>query len=195
MNASLQLSRRHPVAWSGVPFPLRFVILGGVGLGIYFALPTSWLEAAGVLLAALTRDLLAAVGVPSVIDGARVLRPGVFGIEVGPECIALQFLVIFAAAVLAYPASTRSRIFAIATATVLYNIFNVLRLASLFILGAISPSLFDLAHSYLWQVAGYILLLGGWLLWLRDIRPAEMTPTTRAHSSGATDHGCHHGCH
>jgi len=171
-------SRRHWIPWSGVSFPLKFAILGGVGLGIYFALPISWLEAAGVLLAALTRDLLTAVGVPAVIDGARVLRPGVFGIEVGPECVALQYVVIFAAAVLAYPASARARVFAIVTATALYNIFNVLRLASLYVLGNTSPDLFDLAHSYLWQVAGYLLLLGGWLLWMRGIRPVR-NPTDR----------------
>jgi exosortase/archaeosortase family protein len=151
-------------------------VLGGIGVGLYSAVPDAWLEAVGLLLAASTCDLLTAIGVPAVIDGARVVRPGVFGIEVAPECVALQHVVLFSAAVVAWPASNRARAFAIVAATVSYNVLNVIRLASLFVVGTVSPLAFELAHSVFWQLAGLCLMLGGWLVWLRSIRPLQAAP-------------------
>ncbi|MBI4517471.1 MAG: hypothetical protein HY699_16835 [Deltaproteobacteria bacterium] len=74
------------------------------------------------------------------------------------ECTGVFFLVIWAAFVLAYPASARQRLLGVAAGVAIIEAVNVARLATLAAIGARWPALFTYFHEYLWQGA-FVLLI------------------------------------
>jgi exosortase/archaeosortase family protein len=80
------------------------------------------------------------------------------------------------AAILAFPASLRSRLGGIAAAAVAIQLLNLVRLASLFWLGEHYRSVFDFFHVGVWQsliILAAISLFVLWSLRFAERRPAE----------------------
>ena len=81
-----------------------------------------------------------------------------FAIDVRNGCNAIETMMLFGAAVLAFPASARSRMIAIATGLPIIQFVNVIRLTSLFWIGSRRPEWFETFHVAIWQIV--IILIG-----------------------------------
>ncbi len=111
----------------------------------------------------------------SVISYGKVLQDAVTGQGVSVEagCNGVEACLILAAAVLAYPASWRLRLWGLLLGFVAVQGVNVLRVISLFYLVRVNPELFKFAHLYLWQALIMLDVLVVWLLWIRQVAKRE----------------------
>lgn len=91
-----------------------------------------------------------------------------FSFIVIPECGAIEVMVIFLAAVIAFPTRWSVRLWGLGLGLpILYGV-NILRLACLAIIGAIDRTgqWFEFFHHYVWQ-AGYVLFVAIlWMAWV-----------------------------
>lgn len=104
-----------------------------------------------------------------------------FAVRIITECTGLFEAVILVAAVLAYPATWRERLFGALTGTLLLYLVNVLRIAFLVLVGSHRPDLFEVAHVYFWQTLLAFFIVVIWLSWIHYfVRPNEADPALRA---------------
>ena len=91
-----------------------------------------------------------------------------FTFIVVPSCGAIEVMVIFLAAVLAFPASWRHRARGVALGLPLMYLVNIVRLACLACLGALDPggAWFNFVHEYVWQAAYVIFVVLAWMAWV-----------------------------
>jgi exosortase H (IPTLxxWG-CTERM-specific) len=105
----------------------------------------------------------------NVISNGNVLqdmRTG-SGIAIEAGCNAVEACIMLAAAMLAYPASLRSKITGLVIGCLAIQALNLVRIVSLFYLVQWSARAFEFAHLYLWQALIMLDVLLAWLLWLR----------------------------
>ena len=98
----------------------------------------------------------ASAGLLRVIDGGinsvgTVIQSQRFAIDVHNGCNGIEAVILVCAAILAFPATLRSRLTGVLIASLLIQILNVVRLSSLFWLGTYYPRVFDLFHVAVWQ--------------------------------------------
>lgn len=145
-----------------------FLLYAGASLALYFALPSDtlfrWLLE---WLAAAVGAIAAAAGVDVVVQGAVVVVPDSFGIEIALECSGVPELLIFLSAVLAFPAAPGSKAVGALVALIGVMAGNVLRLAALLFVGLYAREYFDTVHSWVQGLASYVLMAVLWLGWLR----------------------------
>lgn len=86
-----------------------------------------------------------------------------FSVNIRNGCNGVETMIIFLAAVLAFPASWRSRAIGLGLGLVAIQAINLVRVVALFLTGAYFPSLFDSSHTVVWQT---LVILFGVLLWI-----------------------------
>jgi exosortase/archaeosortase family protein len=103
---------------------------------------------------------------PRVVFVARPDRDFVF--RVVPDCGAVPSLAIFLAAVVAFPAPWRKRLYGLALGIPFLYAVNVLRLACLGVFGAWAGAgkWLHFAHHYVWQGIYVVFVVAAWLLWV-----------------------------
>jgi len=99
------------------------------------------------------------------VIGTNVSSPD-FSMGIITACTGLVAMVIFTAAVLAYPCSLGKKTEGIVLGAVGIFIFNLLRMVGLFMVGSHLPGLFNSAHYIVGQSLMILLAIGLWLLWL-----------------------------
>lgn len=92
-----------------------------------------------------------------------VIRGPRFAVNIRNGCNGIEAMLIFLAAVLAFPASWRSRLIGLALGILAIQIVNLVRVVALFLTGVYFPRLFDSSHTVIWQT---IVILFGVLLWI-----------------------------
>ena len=115
--------------------------------------------------AALASGVLSLVS-SDVSQGGRVLVLSGHTALVVEECTGLYEVLIYGAAVLAFPAGWRQRLLGLALGIPLIYAFNVLRIATLLAAGRYNPAALDFLHLYLWQATLILVITGTWLLWI-----------------------------
>jgi|SRR5262245_8884260 len=103
----------------------------------------------------------------SVIQGKH------FGVNIYYGCDAEDVIMLFAAAVLAFPCSWRAKLLGLVGGTVLIVLFNLARIVSLFYIGVWVPSAFDTAHFVVWQVTGIVFATVLYALWIERVADAR----------------------
>ena len=98
--------------------------------------------------------------------GAALVYGG-FSANVIIECVGTLEILIYLGAVLAYPATWRQRLPGLLLGPVFILAFNVVRLATLMVIGHYSQPIFEFFHVYLWQTTLILMIIALWLLWLR----------------------------
>jgi len=93
----------------------------------------------------------------TVIHGLR------FVVNIRNGCNGVETMLIFLAAVLAFPASWRSRLIGLALGILAIQVVNLVRVVALFLTGVYLPRVFDSSHTVIWQT---IVILFGVLLWI-----------------------------
>lgn len=88
-----------------------------------------------------------------------------FGVNIRNGCNGLETVFIFAAAVLAFPAPWKKRLAGLVAGTVLIQAFNLVRIASLFLIGVFFPKLFEESHIVVWQILVILFGVAIFLVW------------------------------
>jgi exosortase H (IPTLxxWG-CTERM-specific) len=116
-----------------------------------------------------------------VTQNGTILRNARFAVNIRNGCNGVEAMLIFLAAVLAFPASWRSRITGLVLGTIAIQIVNLIRVVALFLTGIYFPRIFDTSHTVIWQT---IVILVGVLLWIfwanRFATPASAPPVEPA---------------
>lgn len=102
------------------------------------------------------------IGQDVTMEGT-VIRSPRFAVNIENGCNGVETMLIFMAAVLAFPSSWRSRLAGLGIGLVAIQGINLVRVVALFLTGAYFPSFFDASHTVLWQT---LVILSGVLLWL-----------------------------
>lgn len=110
-------------------------------------------------------NLLTAIGLPCQHQGALLMLPGL-SLEVKFGCNGLEAVLIYAIAVLSYPASWKKKILGIIAGLVIIQIANFLRMIFLAYAGLHMKRLFDLIHMYIAQGIMIALALGVFFIYL-----------------------------
>jgi exosortase/archaeosortase family protein len=121
--------------------------------------------------AAASGALLNLLGQHTHITGT-VINSIRFSTNVRRGCDAVEPAWFFDSAVLAFPAPWARRWVAIAAGTVLIGVVNVVRVASLFLIGVYYPRAFEAAHLEVWPAAFILFAAGLWVTWLVWLRRA-----------------------
>ena len=147
---------------------LTFLILFVVILGGSFTLISlNWVNdhavepfTAGV--ANLSGGVLRLMGQNVTMTGTVIRNPR-FAVNIRNGCNGVEAMLIFLSAVLAFPASWRSRLAGLALGTLAIQAVNLVRVVSLYLTGAYLPRYFDASHTVIWQT---LVILSGVLLWI-----------------------------
>lgn len=92
-----------------------------------------------------------------------VIRNSRFAVNIRNGCNGIEATLIFLAAVLAFPASWRSRLLGLGLGIAAIQVVNLVRVIALFLTGVYLPAVFDASHTVVWQT---LVILSGVLLWL-----------------------------
>jgi archaeosortase B (VPXXXP-CTERM-specific) len=125
----------------------------------------TWLMAA---TAEITGACLGFLGLATRVSGRIVSLPN-FSIEVVGECTGLYEMLIFLAAVIAYPAGWKKKALGAALGIPLLYLINIVRMVFITAVGNWSPSTFELMHLYFWQVAMILIIVAVWVLWIEKV--------------------------
>jgi|SRR5215213_7237824 len=106
-----------------------------------------------------------------------IIRNSRFAVNIRNGCNGVEAMLIFLAAVLAFPASWRSRLLGLGLGILAIQVVNLIRVVALFLTGIYFPRLFDASHTVIWQT---LVILSGVLLWIfwasRFAVPASAEP-------------------
>jgi archaeosortase B (VPXXXP-CTERM-specific) len=92
---------------------------------------------------------------------------GGVAIEVIEECTGAYEMIIFVAAVLAFPAGWKKRGWGILLGIPALYVINILRMVLLAYVQVHRPGWFDFMHIYFWQATLIIMILGIFILWIK----------------------------
>jgi exosortase/archaeosortase family protein len=109
------------------------------------------------------------------VSGQDVI--GRFGFRVARDCDAMEAMILYGCAVVAWPASLRLRIAGVAAGIATVFAVNVVRLSTMYWIGTTWPSAFDFAHRELWPallVVVVVVAFVAWVAWTGSYR-AEAT--------------------
>jgi len=88
-----------------------------------------------------------------------------FSVDIEHGCDAVDPSALFVAAVLAFPASFRSKWPGVVIGTVVIALINLIRIVSLFYAGIYYPKAFQVVHVDVWQPVFILLALTLWVTW------------------------------
>ena len=89
-----------------------------------------------------------------------------FAVSIIIECVGLLEMVIYSACVLAFPAPARAKAWGIPLGCFAIFSFNVLRIATLLVVGRHWNEYFDFFHVYFWQATLIVMIVSvlyGWI--------------------------------
>ncbi len=151
------------LAARAVVFGASLILAAGISIG------TVDMPRVGVIsraIAGIATFALGNLGVPATQDGA-IINAGGFIAVVAAECTAIEILLVFGGAVLAWPASLRAKATAILLFIPILVVLNLVRVISLLLTGVGIPEHFDTVHLMIWQPAMLLAAIAMWLLWQR----------------------------
>ncbi|MFP6639282.1 MAG: exosortase H [Myxococcota bacterium] len=165
----------------------RFVILflpllGGVSVAYTQLVKHSspviqWFIKATAVLEYLLLDLFSS----EVVIKGKMIWFGDFAVKIIDECTGIYEMLIFAAAVLAFPTSWRDKGLGILMGCPLIYLFNVIRIAMLIVVGRYWPNAFEFMHIYFWQATMIVMITTVWLLWITKV--VKHDETSISHSA------------
>lgn len=92
-----------------------------------------------------------------------IIRGPKFAVNIRNGCNGVEAMLIYFAAVLAFPAPWKSRLLGVVFGFFAIQFVNLIRVVALFLTGVYFPKLFDSSHTVIWQT---IVILSGVLLWI-----------------------------
>jgi exosortase H (IPTLxxWG-CTERM-specific) len=100
-----------------------------------------------------------------VTTQGTVMLSSRFALDVRNGCNGVEATILLVAAILAFPATLRSRIIGLVVASIAIELLNIIRLSSLFWLGEHYRRVFDLFHVAVWQSLIILAAISMFVLW------------------------------
>jgi len=92
-----------------------------------------------------------------------VIESDRFAVNIRNGCNGVETMIIFLAAVLAFPSTWKSRLAGLVLGILAIQIVNLVRVVALFLTGVYFPEYFASSHTVIWQT---LVILFGVLLWI-----------------------------
>jgi archaeosortase B (VPXXXP-CTERM-specific) len=144
---------------------LYLVVVGGLASVLLEPLrPT--LEALEVFTAKSVATFMSLFTSQMVSHESLVTYDG-FSVSIIIECVGILEMLIYSACVLAFPAPWRARAIGVPLGCVAIFSFNVLRIATLLLVGRHWHAAFDFFHLYFWQATLIAMIVGVLYGWIR----------------------------
>jgi exosortase/archaeosortase family protein len=158
-------------------FALRFIAIAAVSFAVY----TFPYREAGISEGLFERYLelyaqAAGFGLSLFERGIHVegtLIAGRYPLQIVKNCDAIEINILFASAVLAFPATLSQRVFGLVGGLVALVLLNLVRIGSLYFIGVHMPERFEAFHLEIWPlclVAAASLLFLGYASWVQPQR-------------------------
>jgi exosortase H (IPTLxxWG-CTERM-specific) len=103
----------------------------------------------------------------------QVLSSPRFSVAIHNGCNGLEAILIFVCGVMAFPAPWAGRIIGALLGFLAIQVFNVVRVVSLFYVGIYLPQWFNVSHIFIWQSLVIILAVVLWLGWVHRYAVAK----------------------
>jgi exosortase H (IPTLxxWG-CTERM-specific) len=113
----------------------------------------------------MTAKILNLIGITSTFHGSVINLPSI-SLDVEFGCNGLEAVMIYAVAVLTFPASWRNRIIGILAGFLVIQVLNLIRVVALAYAGVYHKDLFDLIHLYVAQGVMIAVALATFVLYL-----------------------------
>jgi exosortase H (IPTLxxWG-CTERM-specific) len=99
-----------------------------------------------------------------------------FGVAIRPGCNGVEAVIIFFAAIFAFPTHAwLHKLLGLLIGVITIQVLNLIRIISLFYLGQWNQTAFDWAHHYIWEVLIMLDVLIVFLIWIRTLPPKPIT--------------------
>ena len=132
-------------------------------------------------LTAAIDGLLVDVFSSDVLVADKLVIFGGFTVKIIEECTGIYEMLIFSAAVLAFPTTLKKKAIGIVLGLPLLYVFNLARILMLLVVGRYQYSLFEFMHLYFWQVTLILMIASAWLLWImKVVKREEASPSSTA---------------
>lgn len=161
-----------------ITFLALFVVLLG---GSFTLISVNWINDHAIEpftggIARLSGAVLNLLGQHVALRGTVIQGPH-FAVNIRNGCNGVEAMLIFLSAVLAFPASWRSRLAGLALGTLAIQAVNLVRVVSLYLTGAYLPRFFDASHTVIWQ--SVVILCGVllWVFWANRLPPRDEPAT------------------
>ena len=128
-------------------------------------------------IARVSGAILAALGEKVTVAGTEI-RSGAFSVQIENGCNGVEAALLFGSAVLAFPAPWTRRFLGLALGFAAIQALNLVRVVSLFWIGAHRPALFNSSHTVIWQSVVVLASVLLFLFW------ASRDPRRRAEAEG-----------
>ncbi len=99
----------------------------------------------------------------------KMVTYGGFTVTIVDECTGLYEMLIYSAAVLAFPTSWKNKVLGVLLGNPLIYFFNVVRIGMLIWVGHFQRDWFDFMHVYFMQATMIVMITGVWLLWITRV--------------------------
>jgi len=96
-----------------------------------------------------------------------------FVVTVDYGCDGIQVCTLLTAAILAFPARWRDKLAGIVLGNLWLQMWNVVRISSLVVIGGIRSTFFEPTHVYIWPTILVALCLATWIAWARWTTPDD----------------------
>jgi exosortase/archaeosortase family protein len=157
----------------------RFLLVGGVVLAALYALiyfPYGGAALPARLLGGYLRlEARVAGGLLALFDRTVSVRgdliEGRFPLRIVLDCAALDAQAVFAAAVVAFPAPWPRKLKGLGAGLLVISLFNLVRIAFLYVVGARWPASFRAVHEEVMPVLLVVVVCGAFALW--GLRPGS----------------------
>lgn len=98
-----------------------------------------------------------------------------FAVSIQAGCNGVEAAIVLVAAILAFPAPCAAKLIGVIGGFLSVQVFNILRIISLFYLGQWHAEAFNWAHLYVWQALIMLDVLVVFLLWIKWL-PRSVSP-------------------
>jgi exosortase H (IPTLxxWG-CTERM-specific) len=155
-------------------FALLFGFLAITSEVLYFAfvLDSAWFDAYLDLLAEISGGVLRLFGTDVSVHGSRIASEG-FAVEVAQGCDAIEVCSLLASAVVAFPLGIAARLRGLGMGVLVLQILNLVRIVTLYWIGANFPDYFQDSHEIAWPAFLIVATIAIWILWVRFESPQE----------------------
>jgi len=101
-----------------------------------------------------------------MVHGTRI-SSGLFAVEIAQGCDAIQVCALLAAAVVSFPVAFRFKWRGLVVGIAILQILNMMRIVTLFWIGALFPTIFKTSHEVVWPGILIVLTIVIWIGWVR----------------------------
>jgi exosortase H (IPTLxxWG-CTERM-specific) len=115
-------------------------------------------------VARISAAILNALGEPVTVAGTEI-RSTAFAVAIENGCNGLETVLLFASAVLAFPAPWKRRVAGLLLGFAAIELFNLVRVVTLVWIGGHRPAFFSASHTILWQSLVVLFGVSLFLLW------------------------------